>query len=981
MYKLKTLAGIAALAMASSTLAALPAYSAPDGSNVVINEVYVRGGSKDGVYRDYVELYNPTSEVISLDGMSLQYFSASGTNGKGTTPLSGTIAPNSYYLVLGADVTHTTELQADAIGGINASGSKGTLILFASTDTQTITAGDQSANTLAIDTFGWGSSASFETAPDDGATFGEQSYSRVQPGVDTNNNSADFVVGAPSPQASQAGGTTASDPNPGTETPSDPAEDTPATQLLTIAEIQGTGSETPYNGQTVTTRGIVTAVYPSGGFGGAYIQTPGTGGDQSGTDSDGIFVFSLDVAGLAKGTYVEVEGEATEYFGLTQVKASRVSVLEKTAEVRDPAPVVLDAVPTDEAAREALEGMLIDVTGTYTVTNNYDTNTYGQVELVYGNEPLRQPSDVFNPNEDLAKIRALNEANTTQVITLDDGISYNYTSTKDPTNQLIPLAWLSVDDPLRVGSQMTFKQPMILDYRHQWNIQPTEPVNVAGANDPAHYIDNSDKWIEISGNERPAAPADLGGDVTVSSFNVLNYFTALGVDEEGCRAYVDRDGDGVTANGCDVRGAYGSDDLARQQAKIVAAINALDSSVVGLEEIENSAQYGRDRDAALATLVDALNDDAGFAKWAFVPTPSGEGTVPTDEDVIRLAFIYQKAEVAAVGPSMILTGNEYFTGLAREPLAQRFTAIDGDGQPVGTEFVAVVNHFKSKGSLSTKFAEDTDPYQGNNNQLRVAQATALADWIAVEFARDPVVILGDLNSYSAEDPIRALENRGFTNIATNKGVTNHSYQYAGLVGSLDHALGNAAAMALVTGADVWNVNAMEPIAFEYSRYNYNVKVNDLFDMTPYRSSDHDPIKVGLNVVPDAVVDSGEVVDPAEPGTTLVEEPGSDHGSTLGTDEQPGEAQQPGGNGQPGTYSGTDGNSGSTANPSGKENSSAGSRVGKGTASGSAASGAHSSSSSTHLARTGTSAAPLTVLMLVLLALGAAMAAPRRTYRA
>ena len=63
-------------------LAALPAQAAPDGSNVVINEVYVRGGSGDGVYRDYVELYNPTDAPIELNGMSLQYFSSGGTGGQ-----------------------------------------------------------------------------------------------------------------------------------------------------------------------------------------------------------------------------------------------------------------------------------------------------------------------------------------------------------------------------------------------------------------------------------------------------------------------------------------------------------------------------------------------------------------------------------------------------------------------------------------------------------------------------------------------------------------------------------------------------------------------------------------------------------------------------------------------------------------------------------------------------------------------------------
>ena len=46
---------------------------------------------------------------------------------------------------------------------------------------------------------------------------------------------------------------------------------------IAIDEIQGTGATSPIVGTTVTTRGIVTAAYPTGGFIGFYIQTPGTG--------------------------------------------------------------------------------------------------------------------------------------------------------------------------------------------------------------------------------------------------------------------------------------------------------------------------------------------------------------------------------------------------------------------------------------------------------------------------------------------------------------------------------------------------------------------------------------------------------------------------------------------------------------------------------------------------------------------------------
>src|SRR5699024_5934001 len=70
-----------------------------------------------------------------------------------------------------------------------------------------------------------------------------------------------------------------------------------------------------------------------------------------------------------------------------------------------------------------------------------------------------------------------------------------------------------------------------------------------------------------------------------------------------------------------------------------------------------------------------------------------------------------------------------------------------------------------------------------------------------------------------------------------------SYQFDGMLGSLDHVLANA--NVDVQDAQVWNINADESIAFEYSRRLYNVV--DYHDDSPFRCSDHDPVKVGFNL--------------------------------------------------------------------------------------------------------------------------------------
>src|SRR5690606_30599819 len=191
-------------------------------------------------------------------------------------------------------------------------------------------------------------------------------------------------------------------------------------------------------------------------------------------------------------------------------------------------------------------------------------------------------------------------------------------------------------------------------------------------------------------NTRTAAPEPVGGAVKLATFNVLNYFTTTGDQLSGCTYYRDRDGNPITVNsGCDARGAANAENLARQEATIVAALSALDADVVGLEEIESSTRFGKPRDAALADLVEALNEAVGAGTWAYVPSPSA---VPAGDDVIRTAFIYKPAVVELVGESVILDGSAAFSN-AREPLAQAFKPVGEDGV-----FVAIVNHFKSKSS-------------------------------------------------------------------------------------------------------------------------------------------------------------------------------------------------------------------------------------------------------------------------------------------
>jgi 5'-nucleotidase len=207
------------------------------------------------------------------------------------------------------------------------------------------------------------------------------------------------------------------------------------------------------------------------------------------------------------------------------------------------------------------------------------------------------------------------------------------------------------------------------------------------------------------------------------------------------------------------------------------------------------------------------------------------------EDVIRNAFIYKKAVVSTVGESQILEHPAFHN--ARDPLAQAFKPVTGTDED---DFTVIVNHFKSKGS-----GVDDGTGQGNANPDRVAQAEALVDFaddMKAELGTDSVFLSGDFNAYTMEQPMQVFYDAGYTNLGAEM-TDEHTYLFGGTVGSLDHILANEAALATVTGADVWNINSVEPIALEYSRYNYNA--TDFYAPDQFRASDHDPLVVGLEV--------------------------------------------------------------------------------------------------------------------------------------
>ena len=273
-------------------------------------------------------------------------------------------------------------------------------------------------------------------------------------------------------------------------------------------------------------------------------------------------------------------------------------------------------------------------------------------------QPHRGPLPGPPPRPARRRTRAAGSSSTTPVTAQNN----------DPTRY--PQGGLSATNTLRVGDTLNGLDG-VMDFRFgNYRIQPVGAV----------------KFVPT--NLRTPAPAAVGGNLKVASFNVLNYFNGNGL------------GGGFPTS----RGAETVFEFDRQEAKIVSALKAIDADIVGLMEIENDGGPT----SALAELVGALNAATAPGTYAFVDT----GVIGTDE--IKVALIYKPAEVMPVGTWDILTTADdprFLDTRNRPTLAQTFRDLSS------TQVLTVaVNHLKSKGSACGGVPDDQPDTGGRELQ-------------------------------------------------------------------------------------------------------------------------------------------------------------------------------------------------------------------------------------------------------------------------
>lgn len=825
----------------------LGSYNGSGSSNpasVIINELDADTDGTDVL--EFVELYDGGTGNTDLGGLTLVLYNGSNDTSYSAFDLTGYSTDASGYFVLGNPGVANVDLIIGSSNALQNGADAAVLVEGSGADYPVGSSLPQGAIADAI-VYGTNDAdaSGLLALLNPGQPQVNESANGNSP-ADSNQRCANGEGGARNTQSYVQAA-----PTPGAENACAPQP----VALTLISAIQGNpdtyGSNTygetdvsPMIGQQVTVEAVVVGDFQNGdgddarNLNGFYLQEETADEDGNPLSSEGVFVYGSEVD-VALGDRVRLNATVDQYFGETQLtNVNDLQILESDR-LGDVTPASVSLLASAEVSQaqngawqpdlEAYEGMLIRINDTLQITEQYQLDRFNEIRLVAGERPYQftqqnTPSAAGFSNH----LQALGARS----ITYDDGLNEQNAS----IDLLDGFAPYSEATAPRMGDTIA---PLtgVLDYKWAGNAASGATWRVRS------HIDGTN--VFASAGARPTAPS-LPGNLKLASLNVLNYFTTL-------------DNGANTAIGMEPRGANSAAELARQQAKLVNAITAMDADLLALVEIENEFDSSNDGSTAVETLVNAINAELGSEVYDYVYP----GQTFVGSDAIAVAIIYKAQSLSLaegsvpalldddgaatldVFASRDFAADPIFNGPStnRVALAASFTHT-----ATGESFTFVANHFKSKGSsgLSDNASLNFDQGDGAGfwNQRRLDAATALVHWLETSptgLTDDDIAIAGDLNAYAAEQPVQYLLDQGYHNVEPADG---YSYVFDGQIGTLDYLLLSDSLTDKLSGAAVWHINADEADALDYN-LDYGRDSGYFNASTGYRTSDHDPLLAGL----------------------------------------------------------------------------------------------------------------------------------------
>lgn len=250
-----------------------------------------------------------------------------------------------------------------------------------------------------------------------------------------------------------------------------------------------------------------------------------------------------------------------------------------------------------------------------------------------------------------------------------------------------------------------------------------------------------------------------------------------------------------------------------QTLKICKAFKQINADIYALCEIQKG-------DSAAQMLVDAMNKMAKKNLYAYV----SHGW--TNSDMISCGYIYRMDKVRPYGDL------QYAYKDTTSHYRYRLMACGFEQLTSGEKFVLNINHLRSKRGTGSE-----------SNEKRMANVDSLLvmlDKIEQEqvFGDSDILLVGDYNSYTQEEPIQTLVRAGYADMVMRDDSTGYSYVYHSEAGYLDRVFASESMAKQVKQVAVYHLNA---------DYFYSRGFKRGLDDTMFRYADHDPILIRVEL--------------------------------------------------------------------------------------------------------------------------------------
>jgi hypothetical protein len=591
----------------------------------------------------------------------------------------------------------------------------------------------------------------------------------------------------------------------GTITNDDPVD-------LAIYTIQGLGHRSEYVGQTVVTRGIVTAVDANG----YYLQDATGDGDTR--TSDAVFVFTNGAPGRAVGDAVEVRGTVAEFLPgnnttnltITQINQSAATLVSTGNAL--PAATLISAGPggvlppsavfdddgfqihdpANDAADfyESLEGMRVTIDAPLVTSN---TNEFGETFVVASGG-----TGATGVNS-RGGITISGDAND-----VDD---YNPERIQIDDNANLFAGF----NPDYTQGDVLSNVTGVISYNFQsYELQVTEAVTVT-----------------TDVGTLPRETTTLFGTpdrLTIATYNVENLDPTDGAVKFNLLA-----------------------------SDIVFNLRAPD--IIALQEIQDADGAGSGSNLSgtvTANLIIEAINAAGGPQYAYVEVApsSANSTGGEPNGNIRNGYLYQVNRVDYVEGSATLVPGAAFNN-SRSPLAATFT--------FNEQTITAINvHSTSRGGSSPLFGAQQPPVNAGE-AARIAQSEAVRAYVTNILSNDPganIAVLGDFNGFYFEESLELLEEGGIlSNILRElPEAERYTYYFGGNAQALDNFLVTPGLLENII-VDAVHINSEQADG-------------------PNRVSDHDPLLASFllplpNAAPtDLVLGNASIAENSTAGTVV-----------------------------------------------------------------------------------------------------------------